>query len=55
VPLGDPETSQVALVVKNLPARAGDIGDVGLIPGSRRYPGKGNGNSLPSILSWKIP
>ena len=28
-----PEASQVALVVKNLSANAGDIIDVGLIPG----------------------
>ena len=28
--------------VKNLPA--GDMGDAGLIPGSRRSPGEGNGN-----------
>ena len=27
---------QVVLVVKNLPANAGDAGDVGLIPGSGR-------------------
>ena len=27
-------TSQVVLVVKNLPANAGDIRDMGLIPGS---------------------
>ena len=27
-------TSQVAQVVKNLPANAGDTGDAGLIPGS---------------------
>ena len=33
-------------VVKNLPANAGDTGDVGLIPGSGRYPGEGNGNPL---------
>ena len=38
--------SQVALVVKNLPANAGDIRDKGLIPGSGRYPGEGHGNSL---------
>ncbi|CAI9153725.1 unnamed protein product [Rangifer tarandus platyrhynchus] len=38
--------SQVALVVKNLPANAGDIKDVGLIPGSGRSPGDGNGNPL---------
>ena len=37
---------QVALVVKNLPANAEDIRDVGLIPGSGRSPGEGNGNSL---------
>ena len=39
-------TSQVALVVKNLPANAGDLRDVGLIPGSGRSPGVGNGNPL---------
>ena len=33
-------------VVKNLPANAGDARDVGLIPGSRRSPGEGNGNPL---------
>ena len=31
--------SQVMLVVKNLPANAGDVGDVGSIPGSGRSPG----------------
>ena len=35
--------SQVALVVKNLPASAGDTG---LIPGLGRSPGVGNGNRL---------
>ena len=30
--------SQVALVVKNLPANAGDIRDMGLILGSGRFP-----------------
>ena len=39
-------TSQVALVVKNLPANVGDTGDVGSIPGSRRSPEEGNGNPL---------
>ena len=34
------------LVVKSLPASAGDTGDVGLIPGSGRSPGEGNGNLL---------
>ena len=33
--------SQVALLVKNLPANAGDIRDVGSIPGSGRSPGGG--------------
>ena len=36
----------MALVVKNLPANAGDIGDVSLIPGSGKSPGGGHGNSL---------
>ena len=40
------ETSHVALVVKNLPANAGDIRDAGSIPGSERSPGEGNGNPL---------
>ena len=38
--------SQVALVVKSLPVDAGDARDTGLIPGSGRYPGEGNGNPL---------
>ena len=33
-------------VVKNPPANAGDIRDVGLIPGSGRSPGGGHGNPL---------
>ena len=33
-------------VVKNLPANARDAGDMGLIPGSRRSLGEGNGNPL---------
>ena len=39
-------TSQVVLVVKNLPPNAGDIRDAGLIPGSRRSSGGGHGNPL---------
>ena len=39
-------TSQVALVVKNPPANAGDARDEGSIPGSGRFPGGGNGNPL---------
>ena len=38
--------SQMVLVVKNLPANAGDIREAGLIPGSGRFPGVGNGNPL---------
>ena len=38
--------SQVALVVKNLPAKAGDVRDSGFIPGSGRSPGEGNGYPL---------
>ena len=34
------------LVVKNLPANAGDIRDAGLIPGWGRFPGGGRGNPL---------
>ena len=30
--------------VKNPPANPGDVGDAGLIPGSGRSPGEGNGN-----------
>ena len=33
-------------VEKNLPANAGDAGDVGLTPGSGISPGEGNGNPL---------
>ena len=39
-------TNQVALVVKHPSANAGDIKDVGSIPGSRRSPGEGQGNPL---------
>ena len=42
------------VVVKNLPANAGDTRHKGSIPGSRRSPGVGNGNPF-SILAWKIP
>ena len=38
------QASQGALVVKNPPANAGDIRDVGSIPGLRRSPGGGHGN-----------
>jgi len=38
--------SQVVLVVKTLPANAGDIRDTGLILGSGRSIGGGHGNPL---------
>ena len=44
-PVGAKRASQRALVVKNLPANAGDIRDTGLIPGSGGSPG-GYGNPL---------
>ena len=43
--------SQVAQVIKNLPA---SIGDVGLIPGSGRFPGEKMA-AQSNILTWKIP
>ena len=36
----------MALVVKNPPANAGDVRDVGLIPGSGRLPGGDHDNPL---------
>ena len=33
-------------MVKKPPANAGDVRDMGSIPGSGRSPGKGNGNTL---------
>ena len=45
--------SQVALVVKNWPANAGNTRDVGSIPGSERSPGGGH-TTLSSILACRI-
>ena len=36
----------MALAVKNPPANAGDIAEVGLISGSEKFPGGGHGNPL---------
>ena len=36
----------MVLAVKNLPAKARDLRDIGLIPGSGRAPGGGHGNPL---------
>ena len=41
-------------MVKNLPANAGDAGDMGLIPGSGRSP-EGVMATHSSILAWEIP
>ena len=38
------QSSQVAVVIKNPPANAGDIRDVGSIPGLGRTPKGGHGN-----------
>ena len=40
----------MAPMVKKPPANAGDVRDVGSIPGWRRSPGEGNGN--PFQYSW---
>ena len=44
VQLQSTRASQVALVVRNLPADAGDIRGPGLIPGLERSPGGGHGS-----------
>ena len=41
-------------MVKNPSANAGDVRDVGLIPGSGRSLGGGHANHS-SILAWRIP
>ena len=47
--------SQVALVLKNLPASAGDIRDMGSIPGSGRSPGGGHRQPTPVFLPGEFP
>ena len=46
--------SQGALVVKNPPANAGDVSDVGSIPGLRRSLEEGRATHC-SIPAWRIP
>ena len=46
MPKRDSTPFQVDLVVKKLLANAGDIRDIGSIPGSGRTPGGGHGNPL---------
>ena len=43
----------MALVVRNLPANAGDVRDVGLVPSSGRSPGVELATHS-CILAWKI-
>ena len=43
----------MVLVVKSLPANAGDTRDTGLIPGLGRTPGGGRGTHS-SVLAWRI-
>ena len=44
----------MALVVKNPPANAGDIGDASSIPGAGRSPGGGHGSPL-QYFAWEVP
>ena len=46
VSLGTFRASQLALVVKNLPANTGNVRDMGSIPGLGRSPGGSYGNPL---------
>ena len=48
------KASLVVLVVKNPPASAGAIRDVGSISGLGRSPGEGTATHS-SILAWRIP
>ena len=48
-------TSQVVLVVKNTPANAGNIRDMGLIPGGQEDPLEEGVATHSSILAWRIP
>ena len=44
----------MVLVIKNLPANAGDTRDMGLIPGLGRSPGMGVAVHY-NLLAWRIP
>ena len=52
--VGERWASQVVLVVKKLPAKAGDKRDVGSIPGSEDLLEEGMATHS-SILAWRIP
>ena len=47
--------TQVALVLKNSPANAGDLKDLKSIPGWGRSPAGGSSATHSSILAWRIP
>ena len=47
--------SQVVLVVKNLPASAGDLRDTSAIPGRWEDPLEKGRATHSSILAWRIP
>ena len=47
-------THAVAIVVKSPSAKARDVRDVGVIPGSGRSPGGGH-TTHSSVLAWRIP
>ena len=49
------QASQVVLVVKNLPANARDIIDVGSITGSGKIPLEEGRATHSSILAWEVP
>ena len=44
----------MTLVVKKLPASAGDVREAGSIPGLERSPGGGHATHS-SVLAWRIP
>ena len=44
----------ITLAVKNSPANAGDVSDVGSIPGLGRVPKGGQGSRL-AFLAWRSP
>ena len=52
--LEENKASQVALVVKNPPAKAGDVREVGSIPGLGRFPWRRAWHTHSRILAWRI-
>ena len=43
---------QVSVAVKNPPANAGDVRDMGSVPQSGRSPREGNGNPFKNIIEY---